>query len=77
MTLSPAQNYSNVEIEGKVAMYRRLQFHSLGLILPFADSTVLAYVMKILNDRYNYGLDLYLLSIESATGPILESLVTS
>ena len=76
MTLSPAQNYSNVEIvwpsappEGKVAMYRRLQFHSLGLILPFADSTVLAYVMKILNDRYNYGLDLYLLSIdEGITG---------
>lgn len=33
------------------------------------DSTVLAYVMKTLNDRYNYGLDLYLLSIdEGITG---------
>ncbi|KAJ2357860.1 cytosolic thiouridylase subunit Ctu1, partial [Coemansia sp. RSA 2611] len=28
------------------------------------DSTVLAYVMKTLNDRYNYGLDLYLLSVD-------------
>ncbi|KAJ2894534.1 cytosolic thiouridylase subunit Ctu1, partial [Coemansia aciculifera] len=28
------------------------------------DSTVLAYVMKALNDRYNYGLDLYLLSVD-------------
>lgn len=34
-----------------------------------SDSTVLAYVMKTLNDRYNYGLDLYLLSIdEGITG---------
>lgn len=33
------------------------------------DSTVLAYVMKILNDRYDYGLDLFLLSIdEGITG---------
>ena len=33
------------------------------------DSTVLAYVMKALNDRYDYGLDLYLLSIdEGITG---------
>ncbi|KAI9504491.1 cytosolic thiouridylase subunit Ctu1 [Coemansia spiralis] len=28
------------------------------------DSTVLAYVMKTLNNRYNYGLDLYLLSVD-------------
>ncbi|CAB3405994.1 unnamed protein product [Caenorhabditis bovis] len=28
------------------------------------DSTVLAYVMKTLNDRYDYGLDLQLLSID-------------
>jgi cytoplasmic tRNA 2-thiolation protein 1 len=33
------------------------------------DSTVLAYVMKLLNDRYEYGLDLVLLSIdEGITG---------
>lgn len=33
------------------------------------DSTVLAYVMKVLNDRYDYGLDLVLLSIdEGITG---------
>jgi cytoplasmic tRNA 2-thiolation protein 1 len=30
----------------------------------FADSTVLAYVMKLLNERYDYGLDLCLLSID-------------
>jgi cytoplasmic tRNA 2-thiolation protein 1 len=34
-----------------------------------ADSTVLAYVMKTLNERYQYGLDLFLLSIdEGITG---------
>jgi hypothetical protein len=33
------------------------------------DSTVLAYVMKTLNDRYDYGLELHLLSIdEGITG---------
>lgn len=33
------------------------------------DSTVLAYVMKTLNERYNYGVNLYLLSIdEGITG---------
>ena len=33
------------------------------------DSTVLAYIMKLLNDKYNYGLELFLLSIdEGITG---------
>jgi cytoplasmic tRNA 2-thiolation protein 1 len=33
------------------------------------DSTVLAYLMKLLNDRHDYGLDLFLLSIdEGITG---------
>ncbi|KAF8556264.1 hypothetical protein OG21DRAFT_1409396 [Imleria badia] len=42
-----------------------------------SDSTVLAYVMKTLNDRYNYGLDLYLLSIdEGITGYRDDSLET-
>lgn len=37
--------------------------------LTSADSTVLAYVMKTLNERYKYGLDLFLLSIdEGITG---------
>ncbi|KAG8218313.1 hypothetical protein J3R82DRAFT_3927 [Butyriboletus roseoflavus] len=41
------------------------------------DSTVLAYVMKTLNDRYKYGLDLYLLSIdEGITGYRDDSLET-
>ena len=34
-----------------------------------SDSTVLAHIMKLLNDRYNYGLNLFLLSIdEGITG---------
>ena len=28
------------------------------------DSTVLAHIMKTLNDRHDYGLDLFLLSID-------------
>lgn len=28
------------------------------------DSTVLAYIMKLLNERHDYGLDLFLLSID-------------
>ncbi|KAF4602130.1 nucleotidyltransferase [Pleurotus pulmonarius] len=41
------------------------------------DSTVLAYVMKSLNERYNYGLDLFLLSIdEGITGYRDDSLET-
>ena len=35
------------------------------------DSTVLAYIMKTLNDRYDYGLKLVLLSIdEGITGEV-------
>lgn len=41
------------------------------------DSTVLASVMKTLNDRYNYGLDLVLLSVdEGITGYRDDSLAT-
>ncbi|KAG0254095.1 cytosolic thiouridylase subunit Ctu1 [Actinomortierella ambigua] len=41
------------------------------------DSTVLAYVLKLLNDRYDYGLDLMLLSIdEGITGYRDDSLET-
>lgn len=42
------------------------------------DSTVLAYVMKTLNDRYQYGLQLFLLSIdEGITGYRDDSLEVS
>lgn len=35
----------------------------------FSDSTVLAYVLKTLNQKYNYGLNLILLSVdEGITG---------
>ncbi|KAI9593374.1 hypothetical protein BDF19DRAFT_387407 [Syncephalis fuscata] len=41
------------------------------------DSTVLAYVMKLLNERYDYGLDLFLLSVdEGITGYRDDSLET-
>lgn len=41
------------------------------------DSTVLCYVMKTLNERYNYGLDLVLLSVdEGITGYRDDSLET-
>ncbi len=41
------------------------------------DSTVLAHVMKTLNERYSYGLDLFLLSIdEGITGYRDDSLET-
>lgn len=42
-----------------------------------ADSTVLAYVMSQLNRRHNYGLDLFLLSVdEGITGYRDDSLET-
>lgn len=41
------------------------------------DSTVLAYVLKLLNERYNYGLELFLLSVdEGITGYRDDSLQT-
>ena len=43
----------------------------------FADSTVLAYVLSELNRRHNYGLDLFLLSVdEGITGYRDDSLET-
>lgn len=42
------------------------------------DSTVLAHVLSLLNQRYDYGLDLYLLSIdEGITGYRDDSLEVS
>lgn len=42
------------------------------------DSTVLAHVLSVLNKRYDYGLDLYLLSIdEGITGYRDDSLEVS
>lgn len=49
------------------------------ILLPLwcADSTVLAYVMSELNSRHNYGLDLFLLSVdEGITGYRDDSLET-
>lgn len=44
----------------------------------FEDSTVLAHVMTVLNERYSYGLELFLLSIdEGITGYRDDSLEVS
>lgn len=52
----------------KVRAFDRLVV-SQGIYRLCIDSTVLAYVMKALNDRYQYGLELFLLSIdEGITG---------
>ena len=49
--------------------YDDMYLRSAMTYISVQDSTVLAYVMKTLNDRYQYGLDLYLLSIdEGITG---------
>ena len=49
-----------------------------SLILLVADSTVLAYTMKALNERYDYGVDLVLLSVdEGITGYRDDSLEVS
>lgn len=41
------------------------------------DSTVLAYILNLLNKKYNYGLDLVLLSVdEGITGYRDDSLAT-
>ena len=48
-----------------------------GAEASHADSTVLAHVMTLLNDRYDYGLDLQLLSIdEGISGYRDDSLLT-
>jgi len=40
-----------------------------------ADSTVLAYILKLLNERYEYGVELQLLSVdEGITGYRADSL---
>jgi cytoplasmic tRNA 2-thiolation protein 1 len=45
--------------------------------INFKDSTVLAYVLKLLNERHNYGIELFLLSIdEGITGYRDDSLET-
>ncbi|KAF7142051.1 hypothetical protein RHSIM_Rhsim06G0009600 [Rhododendron simsii] len=56
--------------------YRRIS-NELLVYLNLVDSTVLAYVMSELNRRHNYGLDLFLLSVdEGITGYRDDSLET-
>ena len=52
-------------VGGKVRLY----IWCLKVVLMQVDSTVLAHVLTLLNTRYDYGLDLFLLSIdEGITG---------
>ena len=51
---------------------------NVGSVVFFADSTVLAYVLKKLNQEYDYGLKLILLSVdEGITGYRDDSLEVS
>lgn len=74
ITLLSAIIYLSVVIElllrrlaAKVMIF--LLNYYLNYLLIFADSTVLAHVLTLLNEKYDYGLDLFLLSIdEGITG---------
>ena len=65
----------------KIPLFFFSQQGYAGFTLGFPmlpDSTVLAYVMKTLNERYQYGLELFLLSIdEGITGYRDDSLEVS
>lgn len=63
---------------GGKGMFLSFLISGLLFIWIFADSTVLAHVLSVLNKRYDYGLDLYLLSIdEGITGYRDDSLEVS
>ncbi|KAF8644079.1 hypothetical protein AX16_008702 [Volvariella volvacea WC 439] len=62
--------------QGGKGLFRRGERVAIGAS-GGKDSTVLAYVMKTLNERYDYGLELFLLSIdEGITGYRDDSLET-
>ena len=71
----PKQNFSNLGIglqlghPGEKVASAFNDFLGFSILKQALDSTVLAHVMKTLNERYNYGLNLFLLSIdEGITG---------
>lgn len=56
---------------------KEITFNWNSCICVVADSTVLAYVLSELNRRHDYGLDLFLLSVdEGITGYRDDSLET-
>jgi cytoplasmic tRNA 2-thiolation protein 1 len=64
----------SLPLVAKVSSLSLTDFHSHIICI---DSTVLAYVIKLLNDRHNYQLDLVLLSVdEGITGYRDDSLAT-
>lgn len=59
---------SHVHPNGDIGLFKRGEKVAIGAS-GGKDSTVLAHVMTVLNKRYDYGLDLFLLSIdEGITG---------
>ncbi len=64
-----------MRVEAKVS---RIHCGRSHIGLSDSDSTVLAHVLTLLNQRYDYGLDLFLLSIdEGITGYRDDSLEVS
>jgi len=56
-----------LHLVAKVVSY--FDFFFLIFFILLLDSTVLAHVLTLLNEKYDYGLDLFLLSIdEGITG---------
>jgi len=65
-------------IWGERCVFFRIFHIYFRLLIARTDSTVLAYVMKTLNERYQYGRSLFLLSIdEGITGYRDDSLEVS
>lgn len=70
-------DYVAIGASGGKGMFSSKYMHLFYKNIAFADSTVLAYIMKLLNERHNYGLKLVLLSIdEGITGYRDDSLDT-
>ena len=64
-SLSPLRTFCNYQFY----CHKKLCWLLVILLFILPDSTVLAYVMKLLNERYDYGLKLVLLSVdEGITG---------
>lgn len=59
---TPLGNPIPLLLQGQ-GLHRKLKL-TLQSLIPNSDSTVLAHVMTTLNKRHNYGLELFLLSID-------------
>lgn len=65
MDFSVARHVSNlIRVKHVVQRKRQVSAFCAGLRAGGKDSTVLAHMMTVLNERHGYGLDLFLLSID-------------